>query len=237
MPSIKRINTFTITFPPYLGTGNLGAPVNSNPTVPTGSFTLAIPDNSVDFYAIGVNLAGIASSVVALATAIQTIYEPTGGIRVKDMLDPYQYQVVTQALTASGIPTPGQPPSEIITANPLGGAMAAAGQLAGLAGSAAALAGTQAIDAFMAGTIGTGPIVALPLTGFPDYNAPLTVINSSLGVISTAIGSIASMVTASVDVPSRALVLKSVMSLFSSALNTQSIATAGRVPPVPPAGL
>lgn len=235
--TIPRINTFTITFPPYIGEGNLGAPVASEPTVPTGTFTIAIPDNSLDLYAIGINLAGLAASSVSLATAIQTIFDPTGGLRIKDSLDPYQYAIVTQALTAAGIPSPAAPPVDVTTPNPLGGTMAATGSLAGLAAAAAALTGTQAASLFMPGTVAAGGVVAAPVTGFPDYAGPLLVINSSLSVISTAVGSIATIITASTDVPSRALIMKSVLSVFSSALNTQAITTAGRVPPTPPAGL
>jgi hypothetical protein len=231
MPAIPRPQSVTITFPPYTTPSGVGTP-----TIATGSFTLAIPDNSLQFYAMAINFAGIASSLVAVTSALQTVIDPTGGIRVKDNLDPYQYQVVTQALTAAGIPSPGAPPVDVITPNPLGGAMAGTGAIAGAAATAAALGSTAAVENFLSGTIGIGPIVAVG-TGFPDYDAPMTVVNSSLGVINTCMTTIATLVTLSVDVPSRALVLKSVMSVFSAALNTQSITAAGRVPPTPPVGI
>ena len=236
MPGIPRPQTFTITFPPYTGIGNLGAPVLSNATIPTATLTTAVPDNSLQFYAMGINLAGIASSLVAVTSALQTIIDPTGGLRVKDQLDPYQYQVVTQALTATGNPTPGAPPVEVITPNPLGGTMVGAGAIAGAAATAAALGSTAAVDNFLTGTLGLGAAVATG-TGFPDYDAPMTVVNSSLGVINSCMTVIATLITASVDVPSRALVLKSVMSVFSAALNSQAITAAGRVPPTPPVGI
>lgn len=229
--SPPRINTFVITLPPYNGPDGV-----STPSIPTGTITLAIPDNSIDFYTMGVTLAGVASSVVSLASTIQTIFDPTGGLRVKDALDPYQFAIVTQALTASGLPTPAAPPIEVTTPNPLGGALAGTGVLAGLAATAASLSGTAVASAFVPGTVATG-IVAPTVTGFPDYAAPLTVVNASLGVISTAIGQIATIINTSTDVPSRALVLKSVLSAFAGALNTQAITTAGRVPPTPPTGL
>lgn len=240
MPSIPRVNTFVVTLPTYVGEGNLGAPVVSTPSVPAGSLTIAIPDNSLDFYTMGLTLAGVASSVVSLATSIQTIFDPTGGLRVKDALDPYQYEVVTQALTAAGLPTPAAPPVEVTTPNPLGGVMAASGALAGLAAAAASLSGTQVASSFLSGTVATGIVAGAsspPLTGFPDYSVPLTLINSSLGVISTAISQIATIINTSTDIPSRALVMKSVLSAFAGALNTQAITTAGRTPPVPPTGL
>lgn len=230
-PTVPRPNTFTIQFPPYT-TPNGPA----TPTIPTAVLTTAVPDNSLQFFAVGINLAGIASSLVGITTALQTVISPTGGLRVKDQLDPYQYQVVTQALSSTGIPNPGAPPSDVITPNPLGGAMTATGVAAGLAAAATALGSTAFIEKFMPGTLATGSAVAAG-TGHPDYEAPLAVINSSLGVINTCLAEINTLITASVDVPSRALVLKSVMSVFSAALNTQSIASAGRVPPTPPVGI
>lgn len=230
-PSVPRPNTFTINFPPY--TTSTGP---ATPTIPTAVLTTAVPDNSLQFFAVGMNLAGIAAAMVGITTALQTVISPTGGLRVKDQLDPYQYQVVTQALTATGIPSPGAPPTEVITPNPLGGAMSATGVAAGLAAAATALGATSFVEKFMPGTVATGSAVAAG-TGFPDYEAPLTLINSSLGVINTCLTEVNTLITASVDVPSRALVLKSVMSSFTAALNTQSIAAAGRVPPTPPVGI
>jgi hypothetical protein len=202
--------------------------------VPTAAFTLAIPDNSLELYATGTLLAGIASSAVSLATSLQTVIEPTGGLRVKDLLDPYQYQVVSQALVANAQPVPAGTPVSVITANPLGGAMAVTGTLTGLAAGAAAAASAAGLAAtsFLSGSIaaGSGVIVG---NGFPDYFAPLTVINSALGVIGTAMGTMATLVNASVDVPSRSLALKSVLGIFQVALNSQAAGIAGRVAPTP----
>jgi hypothetical protein len=239
MPTIPRINQVTIAFPPYNLTGVMpgGAtiPGGGISSVPGASFTLAIPDNSLELYATGAALAGIASSIVSLATALQTVIEPTGGVRVKDLLDPYQYQVVSQALVANAQPVPAGTPVSVITANPLGGAMAVTGTLAGLAAGAAAVASTAGLAAtsFLGGSIGTPPTVVLVGNGFPDYFAPLVVINSALGVIGTALGTMATLVNASVDVPSRSLALKSVLGIFQVALNQQAAGIAGRVAPTP----
>ena len=176
-PSIPRPNTFTIAHPPYTTPAGVGTP-----TIPAGTITMVVADNSLQFFAVGMNLAGIAASCVGITTAMQTFMDPLGGMRVKDQLDPYQYQVVTQALTSSGIPSPGAPPSAVITPNPLGGTMTATCSEAGLAAAATALGSTAFIDAFMPGQIGTGTAVAVG-TGFPDYEAPLLLINSSLSVI------------------------------------------------------
>ena len=230
-PTVPRPNTFTINFPPY--TTSSGP---ATPTIPTAVLTTSVPDNSLQFYAVAINLAGIASSIVAITTAMQTFMDPMGGLRVKDQLDPYQYQVVTQSLAATGTPSPGTPPVDVITPNPLGGAMAATGAVTGLAAAATALGSTAFIEKFLPGTLATGSAIAAG-TGFPDYEGPLAIMNSALGVINTCASIMGTLITASVDVPSRALVLKSVMSAFGAALNTQSIAAAGRVPPTPPVSI
>jgi hypothetical protein len=240
MPTIPRLNQLNIAFPPYNLTGVMpgssAVPLGGQPSVLGASFTLAIPDNSLELYATGAALAGIASSIVSLATALQTVIEPTGGVRVKDLLDPYQYQVVSQALVANAQPIPAGTPVEVITANPLGGAMAVTGTLAGLAAGAAAVASTAGLAAtsFLSGSIAApNPTAVIVGNGFPDYFAPLVVINSALGVIGTALGTMATLVNASVDVPSRSLALKSVLGIFQVALNSQAAGIAGRVAPTP----
>jgi hypothetical protein len=236
MATIPRVNQFVINFPPYTVTGvqNGAGTAIGAPTLTNANITVSIPDNSLEFYAIGANLAGIASSVVSLATALQTVIEPTGGVRVKDLLDPYQYQVVSQALVANAQPVPAGTPVSVITANPLGGAMAVTGTLTGLAGAAAASAAAAGLAAtsFFGGSLVTGSGVHVG-NGFPDYFAPLTTINSALGVIGTAMGTMATLVNASVDVPSRSLALKSVLGIFQVALNQQAAGIAGRVAPTP----
>jgi hypothetical protein len=236
MPTIPRINNFIVQFPPYTVTGVQSGPgvATGLTTIPNANITLAIPDNSLELYATGAALAGIASSVVSLATALQTVIEPTGGVRVKDLLDPYQYQVITQALTANAQPTPPGTPVAVVTSNPLGGAMAVTGTLTGLAAGAAAAASTAGLSAtsFLSGSLVTGS-GAYVGNGFPDYFAPLTLINSSLGIIGTALGTMATLVNASVDVPSRSLALRSVLGIFQVALNQQAAGIAGRVAPTP----
>lgn len=239
MPTIPRLNTFEIIFPNYTvpfvqsGTGTATA----TPLAPMGGVVLNIPDNTLDLYVTASSIAGIASSVVSLATSLQTIIDPTGGVRVKDLLDPYSYQVVTQALTANGLPTPAGTPVSTVTPNPLGGAMAVSGSLIGLGAAAAAASGqaTAAITGFVSGSLGTGTAIFTG-TGFPDYAGPITAINAGLSVIGTALGTMATLINASVDVPSRSLALKAVLGLFQVSLNQQSAALAGRTAPAAPPG-
>lgn len=236
MPTIPRLNTFEIVFPNYSVTGVQNGPGTATalPLAPMGGVVLSIPDSSLDLYITAGSLAGIASSVVSLATSLQTIIEPTGGVRVKDLLDPYNYQIVTQALTANGLPTPPGTPAATVTPNPLGGAMAVTGTLTGLAAAAgvASSQATSAVTSFVSGSIGTGTAVFVG-TGFPDYAGPISAINASLSVIGTALSTMATLVNASVDVPSRSLALRAVLGLFQVSLNQQSAGIAGRVAPTP----
>lgn len=205
-------------------------------TVPTGggagTLTINLPDHTLQWYSIGLSLAGIASSLVTMASAQQLITSPLGGIRVKDALDPYQFTVITQALAANGQPIPpGAAPTDIVS-NPLGGAINGIGSLAGAAGLATSLLATPPVLLPFAVSAGAG-IVAGGGTA-PDATGALTLISASLAVIGTCLTLMAQNLNSSVDVPSQALVIKKVMSAFNASLNSQAIATAGRVPPIPP---
>jgi hypothetical protein len=217
IPATPNVLLFTITVPPTGGAGTI---------------SISLPDHTLQWYAIGLSLAGIASSLVTMALASQTITSLTGGIKVKDALDPYQYTVITQALAANGQPIPpGAAPTDIIP-NPLGGAINGAGALSGIAGLAAAAGATVPVLLPFAVSAGTG--IVQGGGAVPDISGATTLISASLSVISTCLTVMASNLNNSVDVPSQALVIKKVMSAFNASLNTQSIAIAGRVPPIPP---
>lgn len=228
--SIPRPLNFTVLFPQYTAPDG-----PATPTIPEASVTFKIPDNSLELYSIGISLAGLAANVVSIASSIQTIIEPTGGIRLKDQLDPYQYQIVTDALAANSLPIPPAPPLELVTVNPLGGAMAVTGTLTGLAAGAAAAGGSALVQEFFPGLFSGSSTLVGP--GFPDYASQLLLISSALGIINTALGTTATLLNNSVDVPSRSLLVKTVLAAFNVAVNTQAITTAGRVAPPSPTGL
>lgn len=218
LTATPNLLTFTITVPPLEGG--------------VGTLTIALPDHTLQWYSIGLSLAGIASSLVTMALAQQTITSVTGGIRIKDALDPYQYTVITQALAANGQPLPaGAAPADIVP-NPLGGAINGIGALSGIAGLAAAAGATVPVLLPFAASTGTGIVAGGGAV--PDISGAITLISASLGVISTCLTTMANGLNSSVDVASQALVIKKVMSAFNASLNSQSIATAGRVPPTPP---
>ncbi len=217
IPLVNPVVT-TITIPPLTGG--------------VATQTLNVPNHITSMYAIGLNLATLATTLVTLASNIQLIVSPTGGIKVKDSLDPYAYQIITDALAANSQPIPAGAPSTAVTSNPLGGAITAAGALAGAAGLATTLAATQAVDLLATPSVSTG--LGATVGAFPDYTASLTLINSSISVINTAVGTMATLINNSVDVPSQSLVLKGVLSAFNINLTSQAVTTAGRVPPAPP---
>ena len=217
IPLVNPVVT-TITIPPLTGG--------------VATQTLNVPNHITSMYAIGLNLATLASTLVTLATNLQLIVSPTGGIKVKDALDPYAFQVITDALVANGQPVPPGAPDAAVASNPLGGAIAAAGALAGASGLAASLAATQAVDLLATPSVSTG--LGATVGAFPDYTASLTLINSSISVINTAVGQIVLLINSSIDVVSQSLVLKGVLSAFNINLTAQAATVAGRVPPTPP---
>lgn len=199
-----------------------------------GAFTqsLNVPDNTIELYGVGLSLATLATTMVTIATNIQLITSPTGGINVKDSLDPYAYSIVTQALAANGQPVPAGAPDSAVASNPLGGAVAAAGALAAAASTAASLGASVAQELFVEPSVteGNGATVG----AFPDYSGAITLINSSIVVINTAVSQIAFSLNSSIDILSQSLVLKGVLSAFNINLNAQAIAQAGRTPPTAP---
>lgn len=217
IPATVNPLVFTITVPPTGGAGTL---------------TINLPDHTLQWYVIGLSLAGIASSLVTMALASQTITSVTGGVKIKDALDPYQYTVITQALAANGQPIPpGAAPTDIVP-NPLGGAINGIGALSGITALAGAAGAT--IPVLLPFTISAGTGIVTGGGAAPDISGAMTLISSSLGIISTCLTVMANNLNNSIDVPSQALVIKKVMSSFNASLNSQSIATAGRVPPTPP---
>ena len=209
----------------------------------SGSINMVAADHSQQLASIGLALARIAAYSISIAEVITLIVDPKGGIRVKDALDPYQYEIVSKALEANEIPSPPPPPANDTTTNTLGGTIA---QTADLAGAAGTLVGALNVAEgyfgeefdlsllkIMPAGFGTS-ILAGSTIQLPDMTPGLQTIKSSIDIIATAMSIIADSLNKSVDVPSKALLMKSILSLFSVALNEQSIKAANREPPTPP---
>lgn len=204
------------------------------PSGGSGVINIPIPDHSFQLNVIALTVARISTYMVTIAESIQLISDPKGGIKIKDALDPYQYEIITKALEANDLPAPSAPPAADIKFNPIGGTIVGIADLAGLAGGAAQLTGTQILQKFY-DSVSPDPPIITPATGsFPDYIGSLTTIHASLEIISSCLSVIARSVNNSVDIPSKALLLKGILSAFQIALTEQASDIANRDAPQKP---
>lgn len=208
----------------------------------TGNVNLDIPDHTQQIATIGIQLARMATYMVSLAEAVQLISNPKGGIQIKDALDPYQFETITKALEANELPVPPAPPAADTKRNPTGGEILnQAGDLIGTASTAISIANLgneaigQAIDKFFPGSSAGGVFsFTTPQIGFPDLTPGLATVSASLDVINIALSVITKSLNEAIDIPSKSLLLKTVLSSFTIALNEQASAAAGREPPSKP---
>lgn len=216
MPGIPH--SFTITVPSGGGAGTL---------------TFTMPDVGTPLIVTAGSLSTIAVSLVNIAVIVQTVCEPQGGVRFKDLLDPYQYNVVKASMDKSGIPVP-PPPAVGTGPNLLGTTLSAAGALGSAASAAGALGVVTPVP--LAPPVGAG-IVTGGGAAVPDPTIPMVAVNAALSVISTALSYISTTLNQSVDITSRSLLIKHVLSLFQVNVTNQSLVTAGIVPPAAPPDL
>jgi len=213
-----------------------------------GGFTLDVPNHSIEFGLLAQSTAKEALALIELAIALQTITDPKGGIRIKDALDPYHFNVVKNALEENGetVPVPANPGATLLSK--LGGTITETGLLSDLASGASALqafgigsiglqiAGPAGIDGglftFVPGNLGS-PILTQVIGAFPSYSFALLLMNSATIVKSFALQYITSLIRNSIDTVAGALLLKNVMDDFSVAVSSNAINKAGGTPPEP----
>ena len=65
------------------------------------TLVLNVPNHSKEFGAIAKNMAQATLGQIELIVALQTIIDEKGGLTIKDQLDPYHYEVITEALKES----------------------------------------------------------------------------------------------------------------------------------------
>lgn len=203
-----------------------------------GGFTLDIPNHSVEFGILAQSTAKEALVLIELAVALQMISEPKGGIRIKDSLDPYHYNVIKNALEENGDPVPPVANPGATSLTKLGGAITETGLLSSLASGASVLqafgigsielqvAGAAGINSTLAdfnpGNLGT-PILTQVVGAFPSYSFPLLLMNSATVVKTFALQYITSLIRNSIDTQAGALLLKNVMSDFTVAVSKNAI--------------
>lgn len=117
------------------------------PAIHRAQYTLYVPNHSVEFGKIAINMAQNITSKIEMVIALQQIIDSEGGITIKDQLDPYHYQVIKNALEENGETVPPVTNQEATTLNQLGGTITESGVLSNLATAADALAAVGAFSA------------------------------------------------------------------------------------------
>lgn len=219
----------------------------------TGGFILNVPNHSAEFGELAINMAQEALVLIELAIALQSISDPKGGIRIKDALDPYHYNVVKNALQENNepVPQPVNPGATVLTK--LGGEIVETGALSAVATGAQAMktAGffsdflkfTPQLSTVVAGlpgfpptgnpfTPGAGFPILADVTGFfPSYSLPLNIMSSAVIIKTIILQYIVGIIRNSIDTKAGALLLKNVLDDFSVAVSKNAIEKAGGTPP------
>lgn len=218
----------------------------------TGGFFLNVPNHSAEFGDLAIQMAQEALVTIELAVALQTITDPEGGIKIKDALDPYHFNIVRNALLENQepVPTPANPGATILS--DLGGAIVETGALSAIVSGAQAMrtAGffsdflkfTPQLSLLPAGGPGFGggiefgggvglPIFAQVAGAFPSYSLPLNIMSAAITMKTIALQYITSLLRNSIDSVAGALILKNVLDDFSVAVSANAIKKAGGTPP------
>jgi len=228
---------------------NVAAPVNH-----FGSFTLNVPNFAPAFGEIAVNMAQDSLALIELVVALQTISDPTGGITIKDALDPYHYNVVKSALEENGEPVTEPANPGATNLNKLGGAITASGALSGIGtafdamqvagygseflkftpavmNSPAGLPGIVGLTPAQLGFDNYGGAIGTPIFfnvsgAWPDLSFPLSIIASVTAIKGTLLTYAVSILRNAIDSDAQALVFKHVLDDFSVAASNNAIAKA-----------
>lgn len=242
-----------------LVTGYNDGQFSTGPRTHVGTFQMNVPNHSAEYGDLAINMAQEALVLIELAVALQTISDPKGGIKIKDALDPYHYNVIKNALEENNEPVPEVANPGATTLGKLGGAITETGALSLLASGADAMrtagyfssflsstprlatdpAGifssgflSAAGSAFNLGGIAPGLPIRTNVTGFwPDYSYALNIMSAAVTVKTIVLQYIVSLIRNAIDTDAGALVLKNVMDDFSVAVSQNAIANTGRTPP------
>lgn len=216
-----------------------------------GGFFLNVPNHSAEFGDLAIQMAQEALVLIELAVALQTITDPKGGIKIKDALDPYHFNIIKSALAENEepIPTPVNPGATELTK--LGGAITETGALSAVVTAAQAMRTIGYFSDFLkftpqltVGLVGGGslgditfnagaglPVLAQVGGAFPSYSLPLNIMSAAIAVKTITLQYIVALIRNSIDVKAGALLLKNVLDDFSVAVSSNAIAKAGGTPP------
>jgi len=229
---------------------------STGPKNHTGGFFLNVPNHSAEFGDLAINMAQEALVLIELAVALQTISDPKGGIRIKDALDPYHFNVVKNALVENNepVPAPANPGATLLSK--LGGTITETGALSAIVSGAQAMrvagyfsnflkiAPQLMPDGLAVGGIGLGggisfsggagfPILTAVAGAFPSYSLPLNIMSAAVTMKTVALQYIVSLLRNSIETVAGAILLKNVLDDFSVAVSSNAIAKAGGTPPTP----
>lgn len=226
----------------------------------TGGFSLLMPNDSVEHGRMAIALGQEALILIELAVALQSIMDPTGGVKLKDSLDPYHYNVVKNALEENGDPVPTPVNPGATTLGKLGGAITESGIFSGIAAAAGTLNLLGSAFGFLSilpqvsssppgGPFGRSAAVAFPGlvgglndiqtsvaggspgTGMPSNSLALNISISAIQIKTVALAYITSLVRNAIDTKAGALLVKNVMNDFTLAVSKNAIEKTERAAP------
>ena len=198
------------------------------------TLVLNVPNHSKEFGAIAKNMAQATLGQIELIVALQTIIDEKGGLTIKDQLDPYHYEVITEALKENGDEIPVQPATEATVFQQLGGAITSTGALSALGTAADAMSAAGYGLSFLQFTNQVAPYgagqwvpagsptdaISGTVTGaWPDYTFALSIINSCVSIQSSLNTYAVSLFRNAIDAEAGALLLKNGMAEFSQAIS------------------
>jgi hypothetical protein len=218
-----------------------------------GGFFLNVPNHSAEFGDLAIQMAQEALVLIELAVALQTITDPKGGIKIKDALDPYHFNIVKNALVENEepVPTPANPGATLLTQ--LGGTITETGVLSAVVTGAQAMRTIGYFSNFLkftpqlsllavggylppgatglAGGTPGSPILTNVIGAFPDYSLALNIMSAAVTIKTIILQYIVSLLRNSIDSTAGALLLKNVLDDFSVAVSANAISKAGGTPP------
>lgn len=238
--------SFVLTMPEYVGT-------NPVPFTQLNFLNFAVPNHSTEFGSIAINMAQNALNLLEMCIALQNVVDEEGGLRIKDQLDPYHYEVIRRSLEENGETVPPVREPQANVATEIGGAITSYGLLSNAGTIVDGLSNVESLN-FLAITPQTadwnpaigfnstdldfapvnpmqGSFWGNPLASWPDYSYPLAIMNSAVAVQGLVLQYAVSIFRNVIDTESRAILLKGVLGEFSKDVSDQAQRNVGVEPP------
>lgn len=215
-----------------------------------GGFTFSVPNHSTEFGKMAIAQTKQVLAQIELAVACQKIFDPEGGLTIKDQLDPYHYENVKNALEEQGEPVPPltNPPDSII--NKLGDGIIEQGILSQLGNILTALQTIEQLgldipllSPLIAGGISL-PIGLSPAPGptdnrtefnvegfWPDISQAIAIMTACNSIQAFLMQYMVGLIRNSIDTESNALLVKTVLGEWGKEVTDQTLEATGKTPP------